>query len=253
MPDLKLLFVVITLGLLLHCNVGSASSGYYSVVAPSAIRPNMEYILAMDVYNVPSPVQFIVSIDGSDKRGNRHSTSTVAILPSGTMQIAGLSIGEWMPGNYSLTVSGRGGLNFTNEMPLLFKLKSYSVFIQTDKAIYRPGDKVQLRAIIIDPNLIPTLTGAIEMRIMDPNGNWIKQWRRIFTMKDYSLELIAISQKPLLDWSRILKHTHNAHLALNISLHLEDYFWFGQKTYRLHHPDRSQLPERCTWLTFLDE
>ncbi|UYV85158.1 CD109, partial [Cordylochernes scorpioides] len=101
----------------------------------------MEYILAMDVYNVPSPVQFIVSIDGSDKRGNRHSTSTVAILPSGELSIS--------------------------------------------KIIYRHNimtpNTIQFRAIIIDPNLIPTLTGAIEMRIMG------QDYKNTFTVAEYVL------------------------------------------------------------------
>lgn len=44
------------------------------------------------------------------------------------------------PGSYKLKVQGTGhGLHFTNETDLAFESKSISVFIQTDKAMYKPG------------------------------------------------------------------------------------------------------------------
>ena len=44
-------------------------------------------------------------------------------------------------GSYKLKVQGTHGLMFTNEADLYYESKSVSIFIQTDKAIYKPGSK----------------------------------------------------------------------------------------------------------------
>jgi len=41
----------------------------------------------------------------------------------------------------TLLVSGSGGLTFTNETSIEIKTKSLSLFVQTDKAIYKPAQK----------------------------------------------------------------------------------------------------------------
>lgn len=43
------------------------------------------------------------------------------------------------PGSYKLKVQGIHGLMFTNETNLYYESKSVSIFIQTDRAIYKPG------------------------------------------------------------------------------------------------------------------
>ena len=42
-------------------------------------------------------------------------------------------------GAYDIKVTGSGGLSFTNETSLHYQAKSISIFIQTDKAMYKPG------------------------------------------------------------------------------------------------------------------
>lgn len=64
-----------------------------------------------------------------------------------------------------MTARGTGGLEFYNSTALEYVHKSYSVFIQTDKAIYKPGHKVQFRAIVLNSHLKPTVTGALDVFI----------------------------------------------------------------------------------------
>lgn len=49
--------------------------------------------------------------------------------------------------------------------------KNYSVFIQTDKAIYKPGDKVQFRVIVLDAETRPYQSANVDIKITDSNGN----------------------------------------------------------------------------------
>ena len=75
-------------------------------------------------------------------------------------------MGDLSSGDYHLSVSGVGpSLEFKNITALRFEPKSYSVFIETDRAIYKPGDLVQFRVIVVNPNLRPSVTGAIDVHV----------------------------------------------------------------------------------------
>lgn len=50
--------------------------------------------------------------------------------------------------DFDLKVSGTGGLSFTDTKKVTFDQKSASVFIQTDKAIYKPGQTGWLPIVI---------------------------------------------------------------------------------------------------------
>ena len=65
------------------------------------------------------------------------------------------------PGSYKLKVQGTHGLMFTNETYLYYESKSVSIFIQTDRAIYKPGS-IGIRnkdIIMFSKNQFHVLTG----------------------------------------------------------------------------------------------
>lgn len=66
-------------------------------------------------------------------------------------------IGDIQPGSYKLIVQGNGGTNFQSSSPLKYIQKSYSVFIQTDKAVYKPGTKILFRTLVLNPELKPAI------------------------------------------------------------------------------------------------
>ncbi|XP_003372140.1 putative A-macroglobulin complement component [Trichinella spiralis] len=70
------------------------------------------------------------------------------------------------------TVSGR--VLFQKSAKLEFVHKSLSIFIQTDKGIYKPGSDVHIRVVVVEPNMKP-YKGAANITIMDPSGNVIMQ------------------------------------------------------------------------------
>lgn len=179
-----------------------AATGYYTVVAPKVLRPNTEYHVAVSTMNVAQPTTVVVDVGGrQDSGGNFKASQFVTVEPYVT-RIVRLEIGDVGPGSYNLTAEGTGGINFINSTGLEYVHKSYSVFIQTDKAIYKPGHKVQFRAIVLNSHLKPSVTGALDIYITDGKGNRVKQWNRALTTRGVFSGELELSENPVLgDWN----------------------------------------------------
>lgn len=157
-------------------------------MGPKVLRPNSEYHVAVSTQGTTSPTTVVVDVGGKqDSGGVLKVTQFVKVDPYSTkivrlevsvyiyfflvnkilinFYIPLLQIGDVGPGNYNLTARGSGGLEFFNSTTLDYVHKSYSVFIQMDKAIYKPGHKVQFRAIVLNSHLKPTVTGALDIFI----------------------------------------------------------------------------------------
>ena len=147
-------------------NNNNSNKPTYTIVAPAKIRPSSDYHVSLQLTNATSAADIEVEVSGPSHDGpfNR-VTKSVAVNPSET-RILNLEIGEWSKGNYKLLVKGRSGeFNFNNETALGFEPKSTSIFVQTDKAIYKPGQAVKFRAIVVNPSLIPNVAGTLDIYI----------------------------------------------------------------------------------------
>ena len=75
-----------------------------------------------------------------------------------------LGIGELDDGSYRFEAKGLSPISFLESTNLKYKNKGYSVFIQTDKSVYRPGNSVKFRAVVVTPQqLKPSVVGSIDV------------------------------------------------------------------------------------------
>lgn len=73
-------------------------------------------------------------------------------------------IGKLDPGSYKLIAEGTAeGLPFVNEMLIGLPSKNQSVYIQTDKAMYKPGDKVKFRVLVLDSESNPGVINKMDV------------------------------------------------------------------------------------------
>uniref|UniRef100_A0A8D2M0I6 CD109 antigen n=1 Tax=Varanus komodoensis TaxID=61221 RepID=A0A8D2M0I6_VARKO len=105
--------------------------------------------------------------------------------------------------NCDLQVKGysESQLLFSELTALLFEDKSFSVFIQTDKSVYKAGQDVKIRVVTLYPDLKPYNT-PVNVYIRDPRRNLIQQWLKQNGKLGKIAKQFKLSKHPVLgDWS----------------------------------------------------
>lgn len=133
--------------------------------------------------------------------------------------------GDLQQGEYTIVAEGVSGITFTNESTINLHEKIQTVLVQTDKAMYKPGDKVNFRILVLDLNLKPaTIRGDMKVFItvsktrnnreklllmlrfsktlQDSSNNRIKQWLNTTTTKGVFTGELQLSDFPNLgEWN----------------------------------------------------
>lgn len=110
-------------------------------------------------------------------------------------------------GSYRITAVGLNKLNFVGENELVYLSKHFSIFIQTDKAIYKANDLIRYRVFAINPQSLPYFVkGLPVVTISDPSNNKIKQYTNItFVKGKYENELLLSSSPKIGSYSIVLE------------------------------------------------
>ncbi|XP_030383417.1 CD109 antigen isoform X2 [Scaptodrosophila lebanonensis] len=178
------------------------AQGFYSIIAPNTLRPNSQFHVAVSLHKAVESVRFKVGILGS----NYTDFKTVELRPFST-QLLHFEIPALKQDRYRLTAEGVSGLAFTNETQLHFDPKQFTVLVQTDKSIYKPGDLVHYRVLLLDSNLKPAREyGRVNLEIRDARDNVIRSDKNIrFTNAVYSNELQLSKYPPYGAWSIVVE------------------------------------------------
>ncbi|KAM0733061.1 CD109 antigen [Formica fusca] len=185
-------------------SVATERESYYTIIAPKVVRPDSEYHVAASVTSVSTPSTIYVELTGDLDAGRIFNISRTVVVEPYSTKILRLDIGETTPGKYKLTARGLSGIDFYKSIDIEYVHKSYSVFIQTDRAIYKPGHKVMFRCIILDSRLRPSIVGPTDVYIIDGDGNRIKQWNRPSVAHGIFSSELELSQSPVLgNWKII--------------------------------------------------
>ncbi|XP_039950216.1 CD109 antigen [Bactrocera tryoni] len=202
----SVLFVFIAT--LLHWTQLTAGQGIYSIIAPNTLRPNAQYHVAVSVHKAPEPVKVKLGIIGSSYTDFKFAE----VRPYST-ELVYFEIPALKRDRYNLTAEGLSGAIFTNETQLNFDTKQFTVLVQTDKAIYRPGDLVHYRVLVLDANLKPARnTGRVHLIIRDAGDNIIQNYRDVrLTNAVYSNELQLSDYPKMGEWSLNVEVMEESH------------------------------------------
>uniref|UniRef100_A0A673I028 CD109 molecule n=1 Tax=Sinocyclocheilus rhinocerous TaxID=307959 RepID=A0A673I028_9TELE len=125
----------------------------------------------------------------------------------------------WYP--YQLDVKGFVGANqvFSNSTTMVFSPKCMSIFIQTDKNNYRPGQTVKFRVVSVTPEGKPS-KGQIDIFIRDPKGNMIRQWLSVDGFLGVVSKELNLSQNPPLGLWKIVAGINVSSVFISLSVGL---------------------------------
>lgn len=107
--------------------------------------------MSITLHEHPTPCDIKVSIESDSSYRNSRE---VSIQPYSS-QLLEFHTGDLFPGQYKLIAEGLSGIVFRNESTINMLAKNASVLIQTDKAIYKPGDLIRFRVLVLDHNMKP--------------------------------------------------------------------------------------------------
>uniref|UniRef100_A0A8C8BQN9 CD109 antigen n=1 Tax=Otus sunia TaxID=257818 RepID=A0A8C8BQN9_9STRI len=170
----------------------------FLVAVPWNIRPGANVTVGVTLLP-DSPAQ--VTVRGEVIRDNETILSGEMVFEKGKrMELLPLNSAS---GNYELLVEGHadGRRIFSNRTSLMYMSKSISVFIQTDKSMYKPGQDVMFRIVTVYPDLKP-YKASLNIYIRDPRKKLIQQW----LMEEGDLGVVSKKfqlsvNPPLGDWS----------------------------------------------------
>ncbi|XP_050072372.1 CD109 antigen-like [Anopheles maculipalpis] len=147
--------------------------GHYSVVGSRILRPNSTYCVQVSTFDTKSPVAFRVSI-AAKENVLKSEDITLGVNES---RLLSFPIGSIPEDDYELVAEGLSGLVFKSKAQIDFDDKFCSVLIQTDKSVYKPGDTVRFRVLVLDRNMKPlAVDDGMLVYIRDGKGNRVKQW-----------------------------------------------------------------------------
>uniref|UniRef100_A0A3F2Z148 TEP1-F n=1 Tax=Anopheles minimus TaxID=112268 RepID=A0A3F2Z148_9DIPT len=147
--------------------------GHYSVIGARIIRPNAVYRVLVSTFDVKSATTFRISIVANEKI----IKSEEITLNGSESRMLSFTIDSLPEDVYELVAEGLSGLVFKTKAHLDFDNKFCSVLIQTDKSVYKPGDTVKYRVLVLDRYMKPLpVDSAMLVYIRDGKGNRIKQW-----------------------------------------------------------------------------
>ncbi|XP_044316072.1 CD109 antigen-like [Drosophila rhopaloa] len=193
---------LILISILLHYVLSINAENIYSIVAAKNIRPNSPFNVAVTVHSAHGPTYMTLSI-----KGPSFDVKKSLVVPPMTSQNVAFDIPKITNGDYQLIAQGVGGIVFQKSESLQFSDDKDWIYIQTDKATYKPSDAVQFRVLFLNRRTQPaTIDKPITIEIHDGANNMIKKWENVKPTNGVFTEKLQLSDQPVLgNWTMTVK------------------------------------------------
>ena len=203
-----LMAIVTMITLLPGCTPIVAANNYLAVV-PSIMHSGRSEAISLSLFSGDTLVKDNVEVTLL-KDGQKVTSTKQVVNGSGTVI---LNIPEVADGKYDLQVKGGA---FTDKATIQIQ-KSYVVFVETDKPIYKPGQTMHIRVLTLDPELKP-IPQSVTVDIVDAKG--IKIYRSVVQTDDYGMATVdlPISTEPNLGAWKINVTTDKTQNQLDVQV-----------------------------------
>ena len=185
----------------------SESVDGYVAIAPRELRPGQNGSMSVSLFDGDLPAQGIVRVS-LHSGGGQAATASGMIMGAGSIL---LPVPDLPPDDYRLTVEGPG---FSDETSLRVE-PGGSLFLETDKPIYKPGQRVMMRVLTVGPELRP-LTRDVTVEIQDAGGS--KVFKQTVTPGEYGMATLdmPLSREPNLGVWKITARSGESNAELDV-------------------------------------
>ncbi|XP_054137390.1 alpha-2-macroglobulin-like protein 1 [Melozone crissalis] len=175
-PALPILFAILLL------SAGASGAPSFVVVSPAVLYHPQPATLWVHLRDLQGPVQLHVQLQGDSGTPPTTLLSREILEPQLYLNITfpAPAPAQGKEEIVALNVSIRGeSLDVSKKKKVMLRVLSPGVFIQTDKAVYKPGQEVKFRVVSLDKDLTPSSQKLPLVFLQDPSGNRIAQWREL--------------------------------------------------------------------------
>ncbi|NXR06519.1 A2ML1 protein, partial [Semnornis frantzii] len=162
----------------------------YVVTCPAVIYHPRTTTLWVHLSGLHKPVRVTIQLQRADKTQNITLLEREVQEPRLYLNISfpapAPARGNKELAELQVTIQG-GSLQVFKKKKVMLKALQPGIFIQTDRAVYKPGQQVKFRVVSLDHNLVAS-------NEKDPSGNRIAQWQEVSPQQgivDLSLPLAA--------------------------------------------------------------
>ncbi|KAM8953041.1 LOW QUALITY PROTEIN: CD109 antigen-like [Pelodytes ibericus] len=180
-----------------HGGTGQRGSLTYYITVPSYLIPGVNTSLAVHWFGEHYPE---VNVTGEIVDKGKCLVTANSIFKKDSIGILTLpSLPEQASSVYfTLIVNGTSQkkLVFSKKIQIERQTKNTFVFIQTDKAVYKPGQNVKIRVVSVYHDLRPCKR-HLDIFITDPQGNNIYQWLKLKGIQGVISTDLTLSNNPM--------------------------------------------------------
>ena len=148
----------------------------YLALAPAQLRSGQLEGISVSLFQGQHPAKGDVEV-ALMRGGNPVAKAQEVIEGSGTVSI---QLPRVSPGRYAISVSGKGFRHVAQVQVVDTK----ALFLETDKPIYKPGQNIHIRVLLLDAELKP-LSGEVTIEMQDAKG--IKVFKQQATSDDFGM------------------------------------------------------------------
>ncbi|XP_063818191.1 alpha-2-macroglobulin-like [Pseudophryne corroboree] len=197
--------------ILLHISGTLSAKLHYAVIFPSEIISHHPESICLHLEGAQgeSRVQISLNLDNEN-------TSLIdrAFQPGSAFTCLPLKVPDPKEkeavGTLGLSIQSTGEI-ITENSKVLVKKKRSAVLVQTDKAVYKPGQTVRFRILSLDEDLKPNNILFPVVELQDPQKNRIGQWLNVSLNQGIAELSLPLSSEPQLgEYSIRVKNTVQA-------------------------------------------
>ncbi|XP_073826185.1 thioester-containing protein 1 allele R1-like isoform X2 [Musca autumnalis] len=199
-------------------------TSHYSIVAPGTIRSNRNYSVCVTLHDAAQAATLRLSV--------RSLTSSMHLSQDVTVQPFEIRLISFMPPKlydkfqYELKVEGIQGIILSESKPLYaMEEGGPRIYIESDRAFYKPSDIVQFRVVILNEHLrLTNIVEPIRIQILDSQENRVKQYKDIRLDRGVFAGKFQLSQQPLLgNWTISVFISGKYNMKKDITFKVEKY------------------------------